>query len=61
MFLQKLCFVFKHWNGKLHVVTDVLSKREHILTTIQRKTTCFETLKELYQDDEDFANIWRHV
>lgn len=59
IFLQTFCFVFKNRNEKLNVAVDALSRREYIMTIIKRQLICFEVLKDVYEDDEDFAEIWK--
>lgn len=40
-------------------VADALSQRSSLLAMLQTEITGFESLKEMYPQDEDFAVIWR--
>lgn len=39
-------------------VGDALSRRNSILTVLKLEVTAFDSLKELYETDVDFAKIW---
>ena len=58
-FLQSYTFLIKHKSGIQNQVADVLSLRHSLLATMQVKVLGFEVVKELYQDDLYFNNIWR--
>ncbi|GJT00101.1 RNA-directed DNA polymerase [Tanacetum coccineum] len=56
--MQSYTFSIKHKAGILNKVADALSRRNTLLSTMQVQTIGFETFKELYVDDSDFAGIW---
>ncbi|GKV20583.1 hypothetical protein SLEP1_g30682 [Rubroshorea leprosula] len=58
-FLQAYPFLLKYKSGVQNRVADALSHRHALLTSLQMKVTGFEVIKELYEDDPDFSNIWQ--
>lgn len=58
-FMQSYTFSIKHKAGTLNKVVDALSRRHTLLSAMQVQTIGFETFKELYVDDSDFAGIWQ--
>ncbi|GKV53145.1 hypothetical protein SLEP1_g59685 [Rubroshorea leprosula] len=58
-FLQAYPFLLKYKFAVQNRVADALSRRHALLTSLQMKVTGFEVIKELYEDDPDFSNIWQ--
>ncbi|GKB83406.1 gag-pol polyprotein [Tanacetum coccineum] len=58
-FMQSYSFAIKHKAGTLNKVADALSQRHILLSAMQVRIVGFETFKELYVDDSDFAGIWQ--
>lgn len=56
--IQKFTMVLKHKFGKQNRVANALSRRMALLATLQAEVTGFEQFKDLYVDDEDFADTW---
>ena len=57
-YVQRFYFTLKHKSSVTNKVTDVLSKRVSLLTTLRTKVVGSDCLKELYESDEDFGDIW---
>lgn len=57
LFLQRFSFVIKQTAEEANQVADALSRRIELLTMLQAELTGFEKLKELYVNDNFFADI----
>lgn len=40
------------------MVADALSRKGLLLTMVQSEITCFDTLKDQYEFDDDCGDIW---
>ena len=57
-FLQTVTFSAKYKCGKANVVADALYRRYFLLGVIEAKVLGFEWIKELYEADEDFKEVY---
>ena len=57
-FIKTFLYVIKYKQGKENIVTDVLSCRYVLLSTLDARFLGFEHIKELYKNDSDFANVY---
>ena len=57
-FIETFPYVIKYKQGKENIVVDALSCRYVLLSTLDSRFLGFEHIKELYKDDNDFANVY---
>jgi len=57
-YFEQLNFVICQKAGVDNKVPDALSQRVSLLVSLQSEIIGFKCLKELYKEDEDFAEIW---
>ena len=57
-FMKNFTFVIKHISGSDNKVADALSRRSLVVHEFQVKTLGFEHLKEMYQEDLDFKEVY---
>jgi len=58
-FLQSFHFTIKHKSGKLNQGANALSRRHLPLFQLNACILGFEHLKSLYEDDEDFGELYK--
>ena len=51
--------MIRHKKGKNNVVADALSRMYALLSTLENKFLGFEYIKELYDHDADFSDIYQ--
>ena len=57
-FIETFPYVIKYKQGKENIVVDALSHRYVLLHTMNTRLLGFEYVKELYDNDFDFAEIY---
>ena len=57
-FLETFPYVIRYKKGKENVVTDALSRRSVLLSSLDTKLLGFEYLKDLYATDPAFSSVF---
>ena len=57
-FIETFPYVIKYKQGKENIVADALSRRYTLLNSLSARLLGFEFIKEFYQHDDDFGNIY---
>ncbi|XP_075675007.1 uncharacterized protein LOC142644240 [Castanea sativa] len=57
-FIETFPYVIKYKQGKENIVTDALSRRYALVSTLNAKLLGFEYVKDLYANDDDFASVY---
>ena len=58
-YLQSFTFVIKHKGGVTNRVVDALSRRRSLLTEMKVEILGFDEMKDLYDSDPNFSEMWR--
>ncbi|XP_024016242.1 uncharacterized protein LOC112089725 [Eutrema salsugineum] len=58
-FVEAFPYIIKYKKGNENIVADVLSRRYTLINTIEEKVMGFEHIKESYEDDPDFSDIYQ--
>ncbi|KAL4354178.1 hypothetical protein GQ457_06G015620 [Hibiscus cannabinus] len=58
-FLESFPYMIKYKKGKENIVADALSRRYVLLNTLHSKVLGFAFIKELYETDPDFGEIYK--
>jgi translation initiation factor IF-1 len=58
-FIETFPYVIQYKKGKDNVVADALSRRYTLITTLDSRVLGFVYIKELYDGDHDFGDIFR--
>jgi len=58
-FIETFPYVIKYKKGKDNIVADALSRRHTLFVTLDSKVLGFAYIKELYDDDIDFALVYK--
>ena len=57
-YIQCFHVTLKHKFDITNKMANALSRRASLLTTLHTEVVGFDCLKELYENDEDFGDIW---
>ncbi|XP_019096023.1 PREDICTED: uncharacterized protein LOC104779116 [Camelina sativa] len=58
-FIETFPYVIKYKQGKENVVADALSRRYSLISTLDVKLMGFEQVKEMYEKDPDFTDVYK--
>jgi len=58
-FLEQFPYVIRHKKGKNNMVSDAFSCMYALLSTLETKFLSFDCIKELYDHDADFSDIYQ--
>ena len=57
-YLEKFNYLIVHKSGATNKVADALSRRARLLTSFEAKLPGMDQMKELYEHDDDFGQVW---
>ena len=57
-FIESFPYVINYKQGKENIVADALSRRYALMNTLTSRLMGFESLKELYSNDDDFEKVF---
>ncbi|XP_010456833.1 PREDICTED: uncharacterized protein LOC104738343 [Camelina sativa] len=58
-FIETFPYVIKYKQGKENIVVDALSRRYALISTLDVKLMGFEQVKEIYEKDPDFKDVYK--
>ena len=58
-FIEFFPYIIKYKQGKQNIVANALSRRYALISKLDAKLLGFEYIKDLYNSDLDFANVYR--
>lgn len=58
-YIETFPYIIKYKKGKDNIVADALSRRYTFITTMEAKVLGFTYIKENYEEDPDFMNIYQ--
>ena len=58
-YIETFPYVIRYKQGKENIVTDTLSRRYVLLTSMSAKMLGFEYVKDMYADDTDFSDVYK--
>jgi hypothetical protein len=56
--MQNFTFVIKHISSTANKIVDALSRKCLLLQEFKVKTLCFDDLRDMYVDDQDFKEVY---
>ena len=56
-FMESFPYVIKYKKGQVNVVTNALSKRYALISTLNKRLMVFKQVKDQYNNDSYFANV----
>lgn len=57
-FMKTFNFVAKYKTGKTNIVTNALSRKQHLLTLLEAKILGFEMIKPLYLEVNELRELY---
>ena len=57
-FIETFPYVIKYKQGKENIVSDALSRRYALVSTLNAKLLRFEYVKAFYANDNDFTRVY---
>jgi hypothetical protein len=59
-FIETFLYIIKHKKGKGNVIANALSRHYTMLSQLDHKFFCLESIKELYATDFDFKDAYKN-
>jgi hypothetical protein len=57
-FIETFYYIIKHKKGKKNIIADVLSRCYTMLSQLDHKIFCWESIEELYATDVYFKDVY---